>query len=141
MRQPDQLTPETRRVLKFTLVGVANTFVALVSYAVLIQLGVSYVVAGPIGWTAGVLHGYTWNRIWTFDSAAHYTALMTKYAAVAAVGLLLNTGLLALLVGAMGAGKLAAEVIALPVVVLTTFVLNRYWVFAEHIRSTSGSRP
>jgi putative flippase GtrA len=140
MRRPNQLSPETRRVVKFTLVGVANTGVALVSYAVLVAVGVSYLAAGPIGWTLGVIHGYTWNRIWTFDYAAHYTTLMTKYAAVAAVGLLLNTGLLGLLVEVMGAGKLVAEAITLPIVVLTTFALNRYWVFAEHLRTTSASR-
>jgi putative flippase GtrA len=140
MRQLERLTPEARRVVKFALVGVANTCIALASYAILVAIGVSYVVAGPIGWSLGVLHGYTWNRIWTFESASHHTGLMTRYVAVGVVGLLLNTGLLALFVAVLGAGKLPAEVVALPIVVLTTFALNRYWVFAEHLRGRPAAR-
>jgi hypothetical protein len=34
----------------------------------------------------------------------------------------------------VGAGDLAAGAISLPIVVVTTFLLNRNWVFREHIR-------
>ena len=126
---------------RFALVGVGNTLVTLASYAILVALGVAYIAAGPIAWTLGVLHGYLWNRRWTFERAPHRAALMAKYVAVGALGLCLNTALLVLLVDAAGAGKLPAEIVALPIVVLSTFALNRYWVFGGHIRDLADSAP
>jgi putative flippase GtrA len=59
-----RITPEeAHRVAKFAVVGVGNTLVTFPSYALLLALGVTYLVAGPVGWTLGLVHGYTWNRI------------------------------------------------------------------------------
>jgi putative flippase GtrA len=128
-----RLGPETKRIVKFAIVGVCNTAVALVSYAILLELGVEYVVAGAIGWILGVLNGYTWHRFWTFDRVGHEMSLLVRYTAVGALGLSLNTGLLALWISVVGIAELPAEFLALPVVVLTTFLVNRFWVFREHV--------
>ena len=130
----DRLGPEAIRVLKFSIVGVSNTLLVLVSYAVLLAFDVHYVTAGALAWTLGVLNGYTWNRLWTFDRAEHQMSLLARYAAVGALGLGLNTGLLAVLHSAVGIDELPAELVALPLVVLTTFLVNRFWVFREHVR-------
>jgi putative flippase GtrA len=123
---------------RFAIVGIGNTAVTLISYVVLLALGASYIVAGPIAWTLGVLHGYTWNRIWTFDRAPHRTSLMGKYFAVGFLGLCLNTALLAVLVDPIGAAKLFAELIALAVTVLSTYLANRHWVFGSHLSAVTG---
>jgi putative flippase GtrA len=128
-----QAGPETRRVAKFAVVGVGNTIVTLVSYAILLALGVNYLIAAPVAWALGLLSGYTWNRIWTFDRAEHQMSLMAQYYAVGLLGLALNTGLLALLVSVAGFSELPAELVVLPAVVLTTFAVNRYWVFRHHV--------
>lgn len=134
----DRLGPEAIRVLKFSIVGVSNTSVALASYAALLALDVQYVVAGAAGWTLGVLNGYTWNRRWTFDRAEHRGSLLVRYAAVGVLGLSLNTLLLLVLHSAVGFDELPAELVALPAVVLTTFLVNRFWVFREHVREGAG---
>jgi putative flippase GtrA len=128
-----QAGPEARRVAKFAVVGVGNTIVTLVSYAILLALGVNYLIAAPVAWALGLLSGYTWNRIWTFDRAEHQMSLMARYYAVGLLGLALNTGLLALLVSVAGFSELPAELVVLPAVVLTTFAVNRYWVFRHHV--------
>jgi putative flippase GtrA len=138
-----RLNDEAQRVVKFALVGVGNTIVAVSSYAILLALGVEYTIAGAIGWTLGVLNGYTWNRIWTFD-IEHRMSLLLRYSAVGVLGLSLNTGLLALIVSVFGVEELPAEILALPAVVLTTFLVNRYWVFAGQISDaaqTAASEP
>lgn len=139
MPKLQRIDSEAHRVVKFAVVGVSSTIVTLVSYAALIALGVTYLAAGPLAWTLGLMNGYTWNRHWTFDRAPHETSLMGKYFAVGGIGLILNTALLALLIEALSVDRLPAEVIALPVVVLTTFLLNRYWVFRSHLRK--GADP
>jgi putative flippase GtrA len=135
------ISPEAHRVAKFAVVGVGSTMVTFISYAILIALGVNYLLAGPIAWSIGLLNGYTWNRIWTFDRASHNYLLMGRYYAVGLVGLSLNTLLLALEIEAFGAGKIVGEIVALPIVVLSTFFLNRRWVFGDHLRSAGPAAP
>jgi putative flippase GtrA len=137
----DQIDPETHRVAKFAVVGIGSTAVTLGAYAVLLALGVPYFLAAPMAWTLGLLNGYTWNRLWTFERASHRYALMGRYFAVGGIGLTLNTALLALLIEALSVGRLPAEVIALPVVVVVTFLLNRYWVFRSHLRDAEQMPP
>lgn len=141
MQRLERIDPETHRITKFAVVGIGSTAVTLGAYAVLLALGVIYFVAAPIAWTLGLLNGYTWNRLWTFERASHRYALMGRYFAVGGIGLTLNTALLALLVEVLSVDRLPAEVIALPVVVLVTFLLNRYWVFRSHLRDVAQMPP
>jgi putative flippase GtrA len=136
----DGLAPETKRALRYGFVGIGNTVVGLSSYGILIYLGVNYAVAGAIAWILGTLHGYTWNRIWTFERADHRSGVLARYAAVGLVGAAMTSGLIALLVGPLGLPRFLAGVAALPFVVATTFALNRFWTFGRHIREVEGSR-
>jgi putative flippase GtrA len=129
----DRLGPETRRIVKYAIVGVSNTIVALGSYAILLELGVQYVIAGAVSWTLGLLNGYVWNRIWTFDRAEHRMSFLLRYSTVGVLALTLNTGLLALLISVVGVDQLPAEFVALPIVILASFLGNRYWAFRSHI--------
>ncbi|MGH2956574.1 MAG: GtrA family protein [Solirubrobacterales bacterium] len=138
MRRLDRLNPELRRVIRFALVGTANTIIALASYAALIELGVNYLIAGPVAWTLGVLNGYFGNRLWTFEGAAHRISTMSRYVAVGVLGLGMNSALLALMIRGFDVGELEAELVALPIVVVTTFAINRYWVFGPHLREIAA---
>ena len=138
MKRFDRLRPEAGRVVKFTLVGLSNTAIALAVYALLLALGIDYLLAGALAWTLGLINGYTWNRLWTFDRAQHRTSLLVRYFAVGALGIAMNTGLLAVLVSGADLAELPAEILALPIVVLTTFLINRVWVFRSHMQDRSA---
>jgi putative flippase GtrA len=43
-----------------------------------------------------------------------------------------------LLISVVGIAELPAEVLALPIVVLTTFLVNRYWVFRAHVEESAA---
>ena len=134
MTRSRQLRSEAKRVLRYGLVGIGNTVVGLAAYALLLALDVDYLVAGACAWVLGTLHGYAWNRAWTFERAPARAATMRRYLAVGAMGLALNSVLLTLLIESMGADTLIAELAVLPVVVLITFLANRFWTFNEHLR-------
>lgn len=137
----DRLTPDTRRLIKFALVGASNTVLTLGTYALLIEAGVFYVLAGVAGWTVGLINGYTWNRIWTFRAGGHQHELLAKYSAVAFLGLTLNSLLLLLTVDVLGASKLIGQVVVLPIVMLSSFAANRFWTFGEHIDGPEQPAP
>jgi putative flippase GtrA len=130
----DRARAEFGRLGKFVIVGVSNTLLGLGTYAALLALGVPYVLSGAIAWSVGTINGYTWNRLWTFGRARHGAAMASRYLTVGLLGLILNTMALAILVAELGAAKLPAELVALPLTVAVTFSLNRLWTFGSHIR-------
>jgi putative flippase GtrA len=112
-------------VVRFGLVGISNTLVTLVSYAILVHLGFVPAVASAAGWALGAANGYRLNRSWTFRSERRGAGTAARYGAVQGVGALLS----AFAVADLPLPKLGAEVLVLPVVTLITYTLSRRLVF------------
>jgi putative flippase GtrA len=76
----DHLLPKTRtiEVIKFAIVGIANTAIGLaVIYLMKLTLDMRDVPANMIGYTAGLLTSFALNRNWTFrDAGATVPALL-----------------------------------------------------------------
>ncbi|MDR7002115.1 GtrA family protein [Neobacillus niacini] len=53
--------------IKFALVGVVNTSIDFIVYAILTWFNVNYILAQCISYSAGVLNSYIMNRKWTFE--------------------------------------------------------------------------
>lgn len=53
-------------LIKFALVGVVNTLIDFAVYALLTTIGVNYILAQWISYSAGILNSYVMNRKWTF---------------------------------------------------------------------------
>lgn len=122
------------RLFKFALVGLSNTMITFVVYGALLLVGADYMVAAVVGWSAGALNGYTWNRIWTFRAGSHQHELLAKYVAVALSGLALNSLLLRISVEELGFGEIGGQAAILPIVSGTTFLINRFWTFGSRMR-------
>ena len=120
---------ERTRLLRFILVGGSSTLVTLVSYAILVGVSVPYALAAPAGYAAGILNGYTWNRLWTFETGGFHLPEFSRYVAIQGSGLVANLLGVVLLVEALGLDKMPAEILTLVPIVLITFALNRRWTF------------
>ena len=57
-----------RSFFRFLLVGVLNTIVAYVVYFILLQFGISFVIAQGVGQVCGVINSYFFNKYFTFKS-------------------------------------------------------------------------
>ena len=120
---------ERTRLARFVLVGGSSTVVTLGSYALLVAIDVPYPVAAPVGYAAGILNGYTWNRLWTFETGGFHLPEFSRYVAIQGSGLVANLLGVVFLVEALGLGKMPSEILTLVPIVLVTFVLNRRWTF------------
>jgi putative flippase GtrA len=120
-----------RRLLRFALVGGSNTLVTVLSYSLLIELGLPYLAAAVIGYAAGILNGYTWNRIWTFETGPFHLPEFSRYVVVQASGLALNLLLLLVLIEGLGMPRGFAEILSVVPIVLVTYSLNRSWTFRQ----------
>lgn len=54
-------------LIKFALVGVVNTLIDFIIYALLTHVNLNYITAQCISYSAGVLNSYMMNRSWTFN--------------------------------------------------------------------------
>lgn len=124
---------ESRHAAKYAIVGVANVAIDLTVYALLIHLGVFYVIAKVLSLSVATINGYTFNRRWTFRAGDHESMKLVRYVTVQGTGLVLNLIVLTLLVEVIGVGKLPAAAIAVPFVALFCFLGNRLWTFGRHV--------
>jgi putative flippase GtrA len=115
---------ELGRLARFCVVGASNTAITLGSYAALIAAGLPAEPASALAFALGALNGYHWNARWTFA----VRGFVWRYVAVQGLGAALSGAGVALARGA-GAPRLAAEIVILPVVTLTTYCLSRRLVF------------
>ena len=107
----------------------SSTAISLGAYAILLAVDVPYLVAGFVAYALGILNGYTWNRLWTFETGAFDRAEFARYATVQVSAALANVAGLALAVEALDLGDFVAEIVVLTVLVLVTYAVNRSWTF------------
>jgi putative flippase GtrA len=119
--------------VKFGIVGVSNTLLALAVYAVLINgFGMWYIAASAIGYAVGMVNGFLWNRSWTFRGHVGDALTPVRWIVVQGCGLAANLGLVFVFVHDAGLGKLLGQACATAIVVVFTFIANRAWTFRMH---------
>jgi putative flippase GtrA len=118
----------TRPFGRFIVVGLSNTAISFVVYTGLLSIGVVYWIAGGLGFAAGAINGYLLNRRWTFASPDSWRARI-RYVVVQLGGLLGTAALLWLLISSAHIGHLGAYGVVIPVVTVTTFLVNHSWTF------------
>jgi putative flippase GtrA len=129
VRRP-RVRPVVLQLVRFGLVGSANTALTLATYAVLVGLHAPVALAGAGGWAVGAVNGYLLNRAWTFRGAAPGALPAARYAVVALAGSGLNAVLVSIAVSEQHLPHIAGELAVLPPVTVLSFLLCRGWVFA-----------
>ena len=112
------------------MVGAAST---LTTYLILIFLveiwRMNVIGASVLGYIAGIAVNYKFNYGFTFRSERQHRNLIPKFFVVALAGLLLNTGLMFVGVNWFGIHYVLAQLVAVAVVLIWSFSINRLWVF------------
>jgi putative flippase GtrA len=122
--------PAIGQWVRFAVVGVGNTLLSWAVYAVLVGIGVHYLLASALAFSLGAINSYVLNRRWTFASDARPAPEVLRFGVVQGVGLGLNLGLLYALVHGAGVAHLLAQVFVFPAASTVTFLLSRHWAFA-----------
>jgi putative flippase GtrA len=120
------------RWLKFNAVGLIGVGVQLATLALLVRLGVHYLVATALAVETAVLHNYLWHRRWTWaDRKGRATAasLWRFHLANGLVSIVSNLVLMRVLAGWLGLPVLPANLLAIAVTSLLNFLLGDRWVF------------
>ena len=119
---------ETLRVVRFCVVGVSNTVIALGTFLVLVRLGLPAPLASGLAFCVGAVNGYQLNRRWTFSGFSRTSHAWLRYAVAQGTGALASAGGVFVLTHA-GWPRLAAECVILPCVTAALYSVSRLLVF------------
>lgn len=118
--------------VRFLLVGVLNTlFGFAIIFGCMYVLRLGPVASNVIGYCCGLLTSYALNRSFTFRSTARGIAEPARFLAVFGASYVTNLLVLIALIDLAGLGKGIAQIIAGGAYVVTSFLLNRYYVFRQ----------
>ncbi len=116
---------------RFVLVGAVAT---AIQYAVLVALvhwpAMPPLPASTIGFTLSAVTNYLANHRFTFHSDVPHASGLARFGVVAASGLALNAGAMAVSMSILQLHYLLAQAIATAVVLGWNFTLHRRWTYA-----------
>lgn len=126
--------------IKFGLVGVMNTAVDFLVYALLTWIGMQYLVAQVFSYSAGTVNSYVVNKLWTFGGKGNggtenrkaVTVDKGEFARFVLVNigtLLLSIALLYVLKTGLGFHPLIAKIGVTAVTVVVNYIGSKLWVF------------
>ena len=116
--------------IKFGIVGISNTLISYCTYAVLVWLGVNFLLSNLIGFVVSVLNSFYWNSRYVFDlnnadTKQKLKALIKTFISYAGTGLVLSSAMLILWIDIVQLSKYIAPIINLIITVPVNFVVNK----------------
>jgi putative flippase GtrA len=125
--------------LKFILVGTLNT---ALGYAVILGcmylLGISAVLSNLTGYLFGLTISYVLNRNFTFKSTSKSKTELLRFLIVFLLSYLANLVVLLASIHYAGMHEMIAQVLAGMVYVVTSFLMNKYYVFSRLVLEQSA---
>ncbi len=115
--------------MKFGLVGLSNTILALLLYYGVLYVGGHYMLANTVGWVISVLNAYFWNNKYVFKSNVYWLhGLIRTYISYGA-SFLLSMIILWILIDKLDVSQNIAPILVLFITTPVNFLMNKYWTF------------
>ena len=130
----DDMQKELQRILRFLIVGTANTSLSYVIYSSVIIMGGHYFGASVASFTVGVLNAFYWNNSVIFKNIKTKTFTMSSAFIKTIIGYV-STGfifpimLLHIWVDILNINELIAPLFNVCIVVPTNYLFNRFWIY------------
>lgn len=119
------------QAIKYGIVGVGNTVItAVVIWLMMKVFGFPDVVSNGIGYGAGVLNSFIWNKQWTFRSEAGWIGSAIRFGVVFGICYLLQLGLLVYVLNPyLPIDPYYNQLIAMAFYTMINFIMNKFYTF------------
>ena len=130
MLSKEAIIASAKQFLKFGIVGVSNTLIALFIYYSLIFLNVHYIIANTAGFLVSVMNAYYWNSKYVFkkNSEGHKNSFIKSFLSYGST-FVLGTLFLFIMVHYLGISDKVAPILNLILTIPANFLLHKLWVF------------
>lgn len=131
-----------KQFVKFGIVGATGALVSFAVFHALLHYNLDLKLAFSIGFIAGGVNNYFWNRLWTFRSKGHMGKELAQFLTVSSIALLLGVLITGELDRYLPAFHLRNSFIWLCGTVGgmgVNFFANKYWTF-RHTHQTADDR-
>lgn len=120
-----------KQAIKYGVVGASNTVItAVVIWIMMKLLGCSDVVSNVVGYVAGVLNSFVWNKQWTFQSSAGWMDSAIRFGIVFGICYLLQLALLMYVLNPyVPIDSYYNQLIAMLFYTVINFVMNKFYTF------------
>jgi putative flippase GtrA len=116
---------------RFGLVGGFNAATYFGLYTAGVLVGVPYLLSAVVAFVLSASLGYWLHEHWTFKGRRPTARGWLSWLAAQAGATGLNLLLLAIAVDGLGADKILAQLVLLPVTPAATYLVGRRWVFSK----------
>lgn len=133
-----------KQFIKFGLVGISNTVVSYVLYALILlvfelthaRFSFDYLAAQIVSFALSVLWSFYWNNRFVFtlqegENRSLGKSLLKTYLVYSITGVFLSSILLVFWIQIVGISEYLAPLLNLVVTVPLNFLLNKHWAFAK----------
>lgn len=139
LRISDSIWDKLCQFVQFGIVGLSNTLISYVVYAIFVALGTHYLVASLLGFLVSVINAFYWNNKYVFkaeegEERTLWGSFLKTFTSYAGTGLILNNILLILWVDVLKLHAMLGPIINLFITIPLNFLLNKYWAFKEKKR-------
>ena len=122
-----------KQFVGFTGTGAIATSIQYVLLLLLAEVaGISPVLASALGYGTSSVANYLMKYHWVFDSHYAHWRTAPRYALISAIGLSVNTGLMALGTQYTDWHYLVVQVLVTGIVLVWNFAANAIWTFGVH---------
>ncbi len=112
----------TRQAMVFVLIGLTSTVLNYLIFLIFFAIfSINYLLSAGIGFMAGVVFGFGFNKTLTFSSNEKINKSLPKYFLVYLISLIFNITLLKIFVDLLNLNPIFANFILLPILTIINF--------------------
>ena len=120
--------------MKFIALGVMNTLISLIVIYLLMKFGVNYRLSNLIGYIAGLINSFIFNKIWVFKTRKNLFKEIFNFSVVFGLCYSVQYLILLLMVEEYSLNKYFSQLIAMGFYTVLNFILNRIFTFRNRIK-------
>ena len=138
MPVPESDGRSMKQLLRFAAVGVASNVIGYLLYLLITHFGAAPKLAMTVLYGVGAFMGFVGNQKYTFAHQGGLAATGWRYLMAHGLGYLINLTIQIIMVDHLGYAHQLAQAFGICVVAAFLFVVFKYFVFVNTVKTESG---